>query len=105
MVPGSMQEWELPDILEALDPRSTPNSLAASCLPAPLLAELEEVQSIGGVSHLTGVSNGTSNSISAHCMRMLVIACCLLMLRPALCATSEAQRYVGPAEKTHTYSV
>lgn len=50
-----VQEWELPDTLEALDPRSSPNSLAASCLPPALLAELEEVQSVGGPSHLTGV--------------------------------------------------
>ncbi len=49
------QEWELPETLDALDPRSQPNSYAASCLPPALLVELEDIQSIGGLNHLKGV--------------------------------------------------
>jgi hypothetical protein len=51
----NLQEWELPETLDLLDPRAAPNSLAASCLPPAVLTELEEIQSIGGLSHLNGV--------------------------------------------------
>lgn len=54
-VSASTQEWELPESLEALDPRSAPNAGAASCLPPALLADLTEIESIGGMGHLKGV--------------------------------------------------
>jgi hypothetical protein len=43
--------------VDALDPRSQPNSYAASCLPPALLVELEDIQSIGGLAHLNGVGS------------------------------------------------
>ena len=44
----------MPEMLEALDPRSSKGTAAA--LPSALLAELEEIQSIGGATHIHGVS-------------------------------------------------
>jgi len=40
-------------MLDALDPRSSKGT--ASALPSALLAELEEIQSIGGPTHIQGV--------------------------------------------------
>ncbi|KAL6757097.1 BRO1-like domain-containing protein [Haematococcus lacustris] len=49
-----LRELELPETLDALDPRSNSN-YAASCLPDRLRAELEDIQSIGGLTHLNGI--------------------------------------------------
>ncbi|KAF5836068.1 ALIX V-shaped domain binding to HIV-domain-containing protein [Dunaliella salina] len=48
-----LKEMELPEMLEALDPRSSKGT--ASALPSALLADLEEIQSIGGVMHIQGI--------------------------------------------------
>ena len=47
-----VQELELPDMLDTLEPKSG----SASSLPAPLLVELEEIEGIGGPTHIQGVS-------------------------------------------------
>eukprot|EP00200_Dunaliella_tertiolecta_P017215 CAMPEP_0202411634 /NCGR_PEP_ID=MMETSP1128-20130828/22377_1 /ASSEMBLY_ACC=CAM_ASM_000463 /TAXON_ID=3047 /ORGANISM="Dunaliella tertiolecta, Strain CCMP1320" /LENGTH=780 /DNA_ID=CAMNT_0049017371 /DNA_START=116 /DNA_END=2454 /DNA_ORIENTATION=- len=48
-----LKEMELPEMLEALDPRSSKGT--ASALPSALLADLEEIQTIGGVTHIQGI--------------------------------------------------
>ena len=44
-----LKEWELPDTVEALDAKTSQS------LPDGLCRELEEVASIGGVSHIKGI--------------------------------------------------
>ena len=44
------QEWDLPDMLEALDTRTN------ASLPDGLRLDLVDIQSIGGLGHLKGVS-------------------------------------------------
>jgi len=60
---------ELPEMLDALDPRSSKGT--ASALPSALLAELEEIQSIGGPTHIQGVGRrSVSFTGGPHSTRM-----------------------------------
>ena len=65
-----VQELELPETLDALDPRS--GSGAGATLPPALLVELEDIQNIGGVGHLKGVGARTIRTRARVCVCVCV---------------------------------
>lgn len=74
----ALREWELPEALDALGPANRSN------VPAAALADVESVQSAGGLAHLQvgccvgGVGVGAMLAVSWLCG---TVACCLRHLK------------------------